>query len=186
MYFLLTASIIPRPIALVTSKSASGIINAAPFSFFNAVSGDPPTLMLAIDRRNGEMKDTSHNIVHHKEFVVNVVTEGIATQMNITSGNYPRAVSEVQEAGFTLIPSTKISVPRIAESPIHFECMLSQRLEIGNGPTDLILGEIFLMHVDDKMFDAGRIDPRKVHAIGRLSGSQYCTTTEILEMRRPP
>ncbi|MBM4169081.1 MAG: flavin reductase family protein [Ignavibacteria bacterium] len=186
IYYLLTSSVVPRPIALVTTRSDAGVLNAAPFSFFNAVSSDPPTLLLAIDRRSGKMKDTSRNIIDQKEYVVNVVTEEIAEAMNITSATLPRDVSEISKAGFTVLPSVRVSVPRIAESHIHFECILSQWLPIGNGPTDLILGEILMIHVDPGVLSGDRVDPRTLRAVGRLSGSGYCRTTDIFEMRRPP
>ncbi len=184
-YFLLTGIVVPRPIALVSSLSAEGIVNAAPFSFFNAVTANPPTIMISVDRRAGNQKDTTRNILSLKEFVVNVVTEEIAEKMNIASGNYPPDVSEIDLAGLTTIPSETISVPRIAESPIQLECRLSWWKEIGNGPNDLIFGEITAIHLDDRIMKEGRIDHAALKAVGRLSGSYYCTTTGIFRMQRP-
>ncbi|HWP82611.1 MAG TPA: flavin reductase family protein [Bacteroidota bacterium] len=185
MYYFMTASIVPRPIALVTSTSGKGIVNAAPFSYFNAICTSPPTIMIAVGRRNGEMKDTARNILERREFVINIVNEELAEQMNITSGTYPPDVSEVELAGLSLTPSVKVSVQRIAKSPIQFECVLSQAIEVGNDPTDLILGEIVLMHIQDHVMKEGRIQPELLQAIGRLSGSYYCRTTDLFQMKRP-
>lgn len=185
LYFLLTSIVVPRPIALVTSISESGIVNAAPFSFFNAVCADPPMLMLSIERRQGRQKDTSRNILSRREFVVNVVAEEIAEAMNVTSAAFPPDVSEVEQAGLSLSPSTFVSVPRLAGSPVNLECRLARWMEIGNGPSDLILGEIAAFHVRDDLFTEGRVDPLKLKAVGRFSGSRYCRTTDQFQMKRP-
>jgi flavin reductase (DIM6/NTAB) family NADH-FMN oxidoreductase RutF len=184
-YFLLTGAVIPRPIALVTSLSSAGVVNAAPFSFFNAVSSDPPLLMLAIDRRRGERKDTARNILELREFVVNIVSESIAERMNLCSGEYPADVSEIDIAGFTALPSERIAVPRIAESPVQMECTLSQSLTVGRTPNDLLIGEVQVFHVADAVLEAGRISPQALQAVGRLSGSNYCRSTDVFRMERP-
>jgi flavin reductase (DIM6/NTAB) family NADH-FMN oxidoreductase RutF len=185
IYHLMTSCVVPRPIALVTSVSPAGIINAAPFSYFNAVSSSPPMIMISVGRRTGEPKDTAVNIRHSKEFVVNIVNERVAAQMNMTSGNFPSDVSEVEIAGLTLVQSESIKTPRIAESPIHLECLLSQVLVIGSNSADLILGEVVRFHIDDALMENGRINQIALKAVGRLSGSEYCKTTEIFSMRRP-
>jgi flavin reductase (DIM6/NTAB) family NADH-FMN oxidoreductase RutF len=185
VYFLMTSCIVPRPIALVTSVSPAGVINAAPFSFFNAVSANPPMVMLSIERRNGAQKDTTRNILSMKEYVINIVAESIAEQMNVTSGAFPPEVSEIEQAGFTLSPSTRVSVPHIAESPVQLECRLAQWIEVGGGPNDLILGEVVALQVNDEVFSEGRVDPRKLKAIGRFSGSGYCRTGDMFSMKRP-
>ena len=184
-YFLLTSVIIPRPIALVTSVSHQGVVNAAPFSFFNALSSDPPLVMLAIDRRSTELKDTTRNILERKEFVVNIVSEAIAERMNMCSGEYPPEVSEIDVAGFTTLPSDTISVPRIAESPVQLECTLDQHLAIGRAPNDLLIGEVRAFHVDDVLLESGRVSPHALKAVGRLSGSNYCRSTQVFRMERP-
>lgn len=184
-YYLLTACIIPRPIALVTSVSPEGVVNAAPFSFFNGVSANPPTVIIAVERRRGGPKDTARNIRLSNEFVINIVTEDIVDKMNITSASFPRHISEIEEAGFTLRPSQKVKTQGIAESPIQLECTLSHSMEIGNGPTDLLFGEVVAFQVRDDLMENGRIVISHVKAVGRLSGSGYCTTREIFEMRRP-
>ena len=185
VYFLLSAAVVPRPVALVTSVSSSGVVNAAPFSFFNAISSDPPLVMLAIDRRNGEPKDTASNILSQKEFVVNIVSEAIAEKMNLCSGDYPSEVSELDVAGFTHAPSELIRVPRIAESPVQLECRLEKHLEIGRAPSDLVIGEVLAFHIDEAVMKEGRISPHALQAVGRLSGSNYCRSTDVFRMERP-
>ena len=184
-YHLLSDCVIPRPIAWVTSRSPDGIVNAAPFSFFNAVASDPPTVMISVSRRGGKAKDTSRNILVAREFVVNMVNENLAEKMNLTSGAYPETVSEIEKAGLTLVSSELITTPRIAESPVQFECILSGSMEIGAGPTDVLFGEIRVFHIADEILVNGRVDQLRLRAIGRLSGSGYCRTTDTFEMKRP-
>jgi flavin reductase (DIM6/NTAB) family NADH-FMN oxidoreductase RutF len=182
---LVISCVIPRPIALVTSVSEEGIVNAAPFSYFNAVSSAPPILMISVDRKNGERKDTSRNILHSKEFVVHIVNEQIGEKMNITSSNVPRNQSEVVLAGLTLTKSAKISTPRIVESPIHMECRLLHHVELGVSPTDVLFGEVVAFHIQDEIYVDGRADPALLKAVGRLGGMKYCKTRDIFEMMRP-
>lgn len=182
-YHLLSACVVPRPIAWVTSVSPDGVVNAAPFSFFNAVSSHPPVIMISVGQRAGEQKDTAKNIRDAREFVVNIVDEELAAKMNITAGNYPRTTSEISEAGLTLRPSTKVKTPGIDESPVHLECVLREWVELGS--SDVIFGDVMAFHVRDDLMTDGRIDPMKLRAVGRLSGSWYCRTTDLFEMRRP-
>jgi flavin reductase (DIM6/NTAB) family NADH-FMN oxidoreductase RutF len=186
LYYLMTAAIVPRPIAFVTSVSGSGVVNAAPFSYFNAICTSPPTVMIAVGRRDGEMKDTARNVREKQEFTINVVDETLAAQMNIAAGTYPPDVSEIDVSGLSLTPGEIISVPRITESPIQFECVLAKALEIGNDPTDLLLGEIVLLHIREDVLREGKIQPDLLKAVGRLSGSYYCRTTGLFQIRRPP
>jgi len=183
-YLLLSSCVLPRPIAWVTSVSSDGTVNAAPFSFFNVVSTDPPMVMIAVSKRKGQPKDTARNISETRTFVVNVVNESLAETMNLTSADFPESVSEIELAGLTLAPSLRIPVPGILLSPIRLECKLHTQLEIGNAPTDMIIGEIVAFHINDDVMTDGRIDVRKLKAIGRLSGSNYCRTTELFRMER--
>lgn len=185
IYHLMTSCVVPRRIALVTSMSVNGVVNAAPFSYFNAISSSPPVLMIAVSRRNGAMKDTARNIHDTREFVVNVVNEDIAEKMNIASAPFPPDVSEIPIAGFSTSSSERVKVPRIAESPVHLECVLSQWIEVGTEPTDLILGEVVLYHVRDDLMEGNRLNVAALKAVGRLSGSLYCRTTDIFSMKRP-
>lgn len=184
-YILLSSVIVPRPIALVTTVSASGLVNAAPFSFFNAICSDPPMVMLSIDRRRGQRKDTARNILERREFVINVVSEKIAEQMNLCSGDYPPELSEILVAGFTTAPAEFVGVPRIAESLVQLECTLEQHLTIGRSPNDLFIGAVQAFHVADEILVSGRVSPHALKALGRLSGRNYCTTTEVFTMERP-
>jgi len=185
VYHLLSACVIPRPIAWVTSQSPEGVVNAAPFSFFNVVASDPPTIMISVSRRDGERKDTARNILASREFVVNVVNEALAEKMNLTSAPYPGTVSEIEQAGLTLSSSESISCPRVTESPIQLECTLSHAMEVGNGPSDILFGQIRVFHVSDDVLQEGRINTGRLKLIGRLSGSAYCRTTDAFEMKRP-
>jgi len=184
-YVLLASVIVPRPIALVTTLSPGGVVNAAPFSFFNALCSEPPMVMLSVDRRRSERKDTARNILERREFVVNVVSERIAESMNLCSGDYPPEVSEIPIAGFTTAPSEIVGVPRIAESLVQLECTLEQHLTIGRAPNDLFLGAIHVFHVADEIIESGMVKAHALKAVGRLSGSEYCTSTEIFTMERP-
>jgi flavin reductase (DIM6/NTAB) family NADH-FMN oxidoreductase RutF len=184
LYQLVISCVVPRPIALVTSVSAQGIVNAAPFSFFNAVSAHPPILMISVDKRRGVRKDTAANILHAKEFVTHLVDEAIAERMNITSATLPPSESEVTAAGFTLTPGVTVSVPRIVESAVQMECRLLHHVELGSGPSDIFFGEVVAFHIKESMWQDGMLDVRLLNAIGRMSGNLYCRTRDLFEMIR--
>lgn len=185
LYQLVIGCVIPRPIALVTTVSARGVVNAAPFSFFNAVSAHPPILMISVDKRRGVRKDTAANILFTKEFVIHLVDESIAEQMNISSVSLPPDESEVTAAGFTLTPGMNVDVPRIVESSVQMECRLLQHLELGNGPSDIFFGEVVAFHIKESLWKDGGFDVTSLHAIGRMSGNLYCRTRDVFEMIRP-
>lgn len=186
-YRLMISSIIPRPIALVTSMGKNGIVNAAPFSFFNGVTSSPPIVSISVGYRKGSAKDTGRNIRETGEFVVNMVSNDIAEKMNITSADYPPEISEIEVANLATIPSELVAPPRLAESPVQMECKLYKLIEIGEGPNDLILGEVLRWHVsaEIKMGENYHIDPASLDLIGRLGGAQYCRTRDVFEMIRP-
>jgi flavin reductase (DIM6/NTAB) family NADH-FMN oxidoreductase RutF len=186
-YRLMTSAIIPRPIALVTSIGRNGVINAAPFSYFNGVTSSPPILSVSVGYRKGKAKDTGRNIRETGEFVVNIVSKSMAEKMNRTSGDFPPDVSEIIEADLATITSEIVAPPRLAESPVQMECKLYKLIEIGEGPNDLILGEVLRVHLnpDVRIDERYHIDPASVDAIGRLGGLQYCTTRDVFEMVRP-
>ncbi|WP_449619566.1 flavin reductase family protein [Robertmurraya sp. Marseille-Q9965] len=183
-YKLLIGSIIPRPIAFVTSMSKGGVLNGAPFSYFNIVSSDPPMISVSIGRREGKRKDTSRNILESKEFVVHIVDEDNVAQINQTAASLPPDHSEITLAGLTPIESEQISVPGIKEARIRMECTLEQSLELGNN-NDLIIGKIVRFHISEELFDKGRIDPRGLAAVSRLAGSNYAKIGEIFSIERP-
>ena len=187
-YKLLVSTVTPRPIAWVVSLDASGNLNAAPFSFFNAFSGDPPVVGIGVgSHRPPEPKDTRANIRETGEFVVNLVSEETAAAMNITAIEFNRGINELGKTKLTTIPSSRVKPPRIAESPVALECKLMQIVELGpnNG---LVLGRVVAMHVrDDAVIDAAKnyINTPNLHLIGRMHGSSwYVRTTDLFEMPR--
>ena len=181
-------SIVPRPIALVSSISKNGIRNLAPFSFFNGVCSNPPTILFStVTRRDGVEKDTLSNVEATKEFVVNMVTEQLVEQMNRSSGDYPPDVDEFAESHLTPVPCELVSPARVLESPINMECKLTQIVRIGSGAGGgaVVIGEILLFHIADELFDNYRIDPDKLHPIGRMGGPSYIRTNNRFELVRP-
>ena len=189
-YKLLASTVTPRPIAWVVSQSAAGAVNAAPFSFFNVLAGDPPTVGISIgSRAPGQPKDTLANIRDTNEFVVNLVSRENAEAMNKTATEFPPGVDELAAAGLTRLPSVKVTPPRIAESPVAFECKLFQAIPLGPLNT-LVLGHVVAMHVrDDAVLDALKyyIDTPKLDLVGRMhGGGGYTTTRDQFEIRRIP
>jgi flavin reductase (DIM6/NTAB) family NADH-FMN oxidoreductase RutF len=194
-YNILLNSVAPRPIAWVSTMSASGQPNLAPFSFFNAVCVDPPLLAFAPglrpprqpDASEGEAKDTLRNVRETKEFVVNIVTYELAEAMNLTSGEYDASVNEFELAKLTPEPSKIVRPPRVAESPVSFECRLHQILDFSSAPTSssLVIGRIVSIHIEDAHLKEGRLDRNSLDLIGRMGGMQYARTTQRFEMIRP-
>ncbi len=187
-YKLLASVILPRPIAWVVSRDNAGEVNAAPYSFFNIVSSDPPLVAISIaappDR---SMKDTLANIRERGEFVVNMVPEELAEAMSLTATNAPRGVDETKIAGLEMAPCLTVDVPRIAGSPVAFECKLFQTIQPG-GATVIVLGRILHVHVRSSAFeDESRlhIDPARMRLIGRMhGGGGYCTTRDTFTIER--
>ena len=190
VYKLLTGSILPRPIGWISTVDAAGLANLAPFSFFNAVSSRPAIVAFCTTVREVDAgpKDTLRNVRTTGEFVVNIVTEPVAEAMNMTSTEFPPDVDEFQAAGVTAAPSVVVAPPRVAESPIHFECRVHQIVELGTEPGAgaLILGRIVLLHIDPSvMLGEDKIELTALRPIGRLSGPSYCRVTEVFQMPRP-
>lgn len=184
-YKLLIGCVVPRPIAWVSSVSKDGVANLGPFSFFMGVCGDPPTIAFSSGRRQGNHKDTVVNIEYTGDFVVNVVDDDLAQQMNLTSGEYPPEVDEFELAGLTPAPGVKVQAPRIVEAPISMECRSTQIIPVGRGPHSLVLGEIVYFHVRDDLIQGGRIDMHGLRPVGRLAGNLYSHIHDIFEMKRP-
>ncbi len=181
IYKLLVSTVMPRPIALVSTLDAEGRTNAAPFSFFNVFSNAPPLLVLGIEgNRRGDdapHKDTARNILARREFVVNTVSRAITEQMVACAVDLPEGVSEFEEAGFTERPSKQIAVPGIAESPVGFECRLFGVQPLPHNRS-LITGEIVHLHIrDDLIDDKMHIDVEKLDLVGRMHGAGWYTTT---------
>ena len=188
-YKLMVGSVVPRPIAFVSTLSPDGNPNLAPFSYYNAITADPPTICFAPGRRasDGERKDTLSNIEATGEFVVNVVTEAIGRAMNDTAVDYPAGTDEFEVADLTPIPSQIVKPPRVKESPINMECKLYQVVPIGPpraGGGALVIGEIVMFHVADELYDEGRIKIHELKPLGRLAGTEYTTLGKIISMKR--
>jgi flavin reductase (DIM6/NTAB) family NADH-FMN oxidoreductase RutF len=188
-YKLMTGVIVPRPIAFVSTLSPEGVRNLAPFSFFTGISANPPVICFSpmVRGSDGQRKDTLRNIEATREFVVNVVSEEFAAQMNACSGEYPPEVDEFDISGLTAIPSDLVRPPRVAESRVHMECRLVQIVHVSEKPLggSIVLGEVLRFHVADELFDRYRIDPDKLRAIGRIGGPSYVRVTDRFDMARP-
>lgn len=187
-YRVLTGVVVPRPIAFVSTRSADGINNLAPYSFFNAVCPDPPTVVFGSARRvEHKGKDTLRNVEETGEFVVNIVVDDIAEAMNRTSAEFPDDVDEFEIAGLTTAPSEIVKPPRVAESPVNMECRLNQVINLGdeNHGHGLVIGTIVMMHVRDDLINGHRINHHLMKPTGRLAGSMYCHTADTFDLVRP-
>jgi flavin reductase (DIM6/NTAB) family NADH-FMN oxidoreductase RutF len=187
-YKILASTVTPRPIAWVTTLSEDGVVNAAPYSFFNALGHEPPTLALGLLAGKGRFKDTATNILATGEFVVNLVSEKNAEAMNVTCIDAPPDIDELELAGLTAAPSHAVRPPRIAESPVSFECRVLTSLVTGPHQT-IVIGRILRAHIDDAVVqDKARcyIDTQALRLIGRMHGSGwYARCTDLFQMDRP-
>jgi len=185
-YKLLTATVVPRPIAWVVSADAQGRINAAPFSFFNCFGGHPPVVCVGVGNRGGAPKDTLGNIQARREFVVNLVPEALAAAMNDTATDFPHGHDELQITGLATAPSRQVGVPRIAASPVALGCRLKQVIAIDHN-ANIVVAEVVAVHVaDEAVKDAERcyIDTAKLQLIGRMqSPGGYTRTRDAFSMR---
>jgi len=187
-YKLLIGSVIPRPIAFITSIGENEVINGAPFSYFNIVSAEPPMISVSVQRKGVEQKDTARNICKHKEFVIHIVDEDNVTKINDTSASLRPNESEVEMAKLTLTESESIKTPGIKEAKIRFECELEKCIELGDGNninTDFIIGKIVRIHVDEKVYKNGKIMYEKLNAMSRLAGNDYAKIGKIVTIERP-
>jgi flavin reductase (DIM6/NTAB) family NADH-FMN oxidoreductase RutF len=188
-YSWMIATILPRPIAWVSTISKEGKTNLAPFSFFQGVTSNPPTLMFVpVNTREGTKKDTVRNLEQVPEFVVNLVPFSLAEQMNCTSAMLPYGESEFDQFGITSTPSERVRPPRVAAAPVAFECSLDRFVQIGEGPlaANVVFGRIHLVHVADAVLDAdGKPDPGKLDLIGRMGGETFTRTKERFNLKRP-
>ena len=187
-YKILTATVTPRPIAWVTTVSDDGVVNAAPYSFFNVLGHEPPIVALGLLGGSGRFKDTATNILVTGEFVVNLVSEANATAMNVTCIDAPPEINELELAGLTALPSQKIRPPRIAESPVSFECKVLTSMVTGPRQTTVI-GRVLCAHIDSSVVqdkERCHIDTQALHLIGRMHGSGwYARSSDLFQMDRP-
>lgn len=188
IYKLLTGAVIPRPIGWISSISERGILNLAPFSFFNAVGDDPPHIMFSTVRTNDSNKDTLNNVLATKQFVVNMVTEELVEKMNLTSKTIPPSESEFDLAGLTPIASIKVKPPRVKESPITMECELVHHYTLENhkfGGATILIGKVVMFHVDESvLLDDFKINLETYKPVARLAGSNYSKLGEIFSIKR--
>jgi flavin reductase (DIM6/NTAB) family NADH-FMN oxidoreductase RutF len=188
-YHWLASSVIPRPIAWVSSLSAAGVANLAPFSFFQVISDEPATLMINVASREGVgLKDTLRNAQTQGELVIHVVSHAQIEAMNASAVHLPPEISEFDHCGIASMPSTRVAPPRIKAAALAFECRVLEVLPYPreNPNHHLIFAEVLLAHVDDGVLcEKGRIDPRRLDLVGRLGGSAYSRTRETFELPRP-
>ncbi|MFS8602548.1 flavin reductase family protein [Priestia megaterium] len=187
-YKFLIGSIIPRPIAFVTTLSKGGTLNGAPFSYFNIVSSNPPMISLAIQRKEGKPKDTTRNIMDLKEFVVHIVDEENVEKINITAANLPPEQSEIELAKLNSVNSEKVSVPGVKEAKIRMECTLEHVIALGDDESpgsDLIIGKVVQFHIKDELYENGRVNHEGLGAVSRLAGHNYAKIGEVFSIERP-
>lgn len=182
-YKIVTATVLPRPIAWVSTISGDGVPNLAPFSFFTVASSDPFTLLFSCSHKpDGSKKDTWANAEASGEFVVNLTNQATAEAMNITATTFPHGVSEFDAAGLTPAPCQTVAAPRVLEAPVSFECKLTRIVEVGGNA--VIFGAVQMIHIDDAIYDGNYVNLAAMQPIGRLAGSGYCRVTDLFEMAR--
>lgn len=187
-YQIATAAIQPRPIAWISSLSASGVANLAPFSFFTVACLAPPVLSVTLtNRRDGGPKDTLRNVLESGECVINIVTEGTVEAMNASCGDYPPEVSEIAVLGLATRPSRRVAPPGIAAAPVRFECRLRQTLPFGAGPggTNVLFLDVVHIQADDDVLADGWVSPAAIASVGKLGGDGYALTRERFDLPRP-
>lgn len=189
MYNLLTATVTPRPIAWVTTRSNASVLNAAPYSFFNVMGHQPPTVALGMMQHvRGELKDTAANILQNGEFVVNLVPESMLEKMNETCADFPSDVNELEQAGLLTLPSTVVKPPRIQGSPVSLECVSLASVVTGPLQT-VVIGRVVAMHIEDAVVldaEQGFIDTPQLGLVSRMhGGGWYARSTDLVQLARP-
>jgi flavin reductase (DIM6/NTAB) family NADH-FMN oxidoreductase RutF len=191
VYNILVGSIVPRPIGWISTVNLVGQPNLAPFSFFNAVCPNPPHVLFCPNVRgtDHQAKDSLLNVRATGEFVVNIVTEDLAEAMNLTSTELPAAVNEFEFGGLSISPSKAVRPPRVAESPIHYECKMVRIFDLGDQPGagSVVIGRVVHIHLDESvLLGKDKIDVTRLKPIGRLGGNRYSRVTDLFKMVRPP
>ncbi len=182
IYRLMTGIVVPRPIAWVTSLSAKGVLNLAPFSAFTFVSQKPPMLAISIGRKAGVWKDTAHNILDTGEYVIHIADTPLMSALHDSSVEHPPEVSEVEHLGLATVPSELIKVPRLKAPPVAMECRFRQCLEFGEAKSRLIVGEVVLFHIRDGLVNNGKVETRELDPIARIGGPRYARLGEIVTL----
>jgi len=184
-YHTMNAVVVPRPVAFVTTLGEDGVVNAAPFSYFNGVTSNPPTVSIAIGLRDGQRKDTARNIRASGELVINVCPVDLAPAASAAAGDFAPEQSEIELCGLELLPSLKVSPPRIANAPVHLECRLDRVVEVGKGPADLVLAQVLHVHARrDLIGSDGRIDVARLDPVARLAGTQFAALHGFFKVPR--
>jgi len=185
------ACVVPRPIAWITSMDKTGIVNLAPYSYFNAVSDTPPVIIFSATRthHHGGVKDTLKNVEETKEFVVNISTWALREALNITSANFQHGVSEVDMAGLETLPSSIVKPPRIKSSPIHLECIYQQSIQLpvidDEHTNRMVIASVVGIHIDDSIITDGKVDITKLKPIARLGYGEYACVESTFNMEKP-
>lgn len=181
-YKLLTGMVVPRPIAWVTTLSATGGVNLAPFSAFTFVSNKPPMVGINVGRNAGVLKDTGNNILAGKEFVVHIANDALVEQVHQSSFEYEAHISEVTELGLETVPGTRVRVPRLLIAPISMECRLHRSIPFGDAGSEFMVGEVLCFHVNDELLRNGKVDSALLKPLCRLAGPKYARLGEILDV----
>lgn len=185
VYKIIAGCVVPRPIGFISTVSIGGINNAAPFSFFNAISHIPPMVCVSISKiyKENRRKDTLLNILDTREFVANIVDEATVEAQDFCSEQHPPEFDEIKGAGLTAAASRLVNAPRIEEAPVNFECRLVDAIALPGSPYTLIIGQVVHMHVRrDLVLPNGRIDAAKLRAVGRMTGNTYTRTNDIFSL----
>jgi len=187
----LLGAVSPRPICFASTVDADGNVNLSPYSFFNVFSANPPVMIFSPARRvrDNTTKHTLENVLVTKEVVINIVSHAMVHQMSLSSTEYDQGVNEFTKAGFTELPSLKVKPPRVAESPVQFECKVNEVIALGNegGAGNLVIAEVVQLHVDEAILDAdGKIDPIKIDTVARMGGNWYSRAKDgLFEVEKP-
>lgn len=182
-YRLITGVVVPRPIAWVTSLSATGVLNLAPFSAFMFVSPKPPMLAISVGRKGNIYKDTAQNILNNEEYVVHIADSSLMNAVHESSTEHPPDVSEVEELRLSTLPGERIKVPRLTAAPIAMECRFRQCLEFGETRSRLIVGEVLVFHIRDGLLQNGKIETEALDPIARIAGPRYAKLGEIVTLK---
>jgi len=182
-YRLITGVVVPRPIAWVTSLSATGVLNLAPFSAFMFVAPKPPMLAISVGRKGNIYKDTAQNILNNEQYVVHIADSSLMNAVHESSTEHPPDVSEVDELGLATLPGERIKVPRLAAAPIAMECRFRQCLEFGETRSRLIVGEVLVFHIRDGLLQNGKIETKALDPIARIAGPRYAKLGEIITLK---
>ncbi|MDQ8728474.1 flavin reductase family protein [Bradyrhizobium sp. LHD-71] len=183
VYRLITGVVVPRPIAWVTSLSATGVLNLAPFSAFTFVSPKPPMLAISVGRKAGVYKDTAHNILDTKEYVIHIADAPLMNAVHESSVEHPAEVSEVEQLNLETAPSECIKVPRLVAPPVAMECRFQQCFEFGEARSRLIVGEVVMFHIREGLYGNGKIETEALDPIARIAGPRYARLGEIVTLR---